>query len=251
MSISADQVVRYTTAIALPEIEFESAEASTTVDIPAGKAVVVVGSQLTEFAPAVDVSSRSAIADSLLLAQLAANKGAPANDVFAWYNKYTEVLMNLGWRLTNADFQAQALHSRDADVHEEIIPIVTALLGPQVAAVSLVVDILKGLRNMDKGQPWITLFDQNSSHASGAKFQISYVDMGADGNPAVSAAFFSIQAERSVTQVLFLKFSEQRAELRKASGDMSISASLLAAAGPAIGARVREFVGRFVSNVDI
>jgi hypothetical protein len=47
---------------------------------------VVVGSQLTEFSANVSADARSAIADSMLIAQLAANKAADAAaDVFAWY----------------------------------------------------------------------------------------------------------------------------------------------------------------------
>lgn len=254
MPKSPGQVVEYATTVDLPETgpQYESAAPAASVEIPSGQAVVAVGSQLTEFTSAVAASVRRAIADSLLLAQLAANKAAAQNDdIFNWYNQYTGALMRLGWNLKNADFQAQAIHSRNADLHEEIIPIVGAMLGPHVAAASLAMSVLKGLQNMNKGQPWIKLFERNSSHASGAKFQISYVDMNAHGDPSVTTAFFSIHADRAVTQVLFLKFAEHRAELRKASGDMSISTGLLNAAGPAIGQRVQSFVADFVSNVEI
>lgn len=254
MTKSPGQVVEYITTVDLPDTgpQYESAAPAASVDIPSGQAVVAVGSQLTEFTPAVAAGVRRAIADSLLLAQLAANKAAGQNnDIFNWYNQYTGALMKLGWILKDADFQAQAIHSRNADLHEEIIPILTAMLAPQVAAASLAISVLKGLHNMDKSQPWIKLFERNSSHASGAKFQVSYVDMNAQGDPSVTTAFFGIQADRAVTQVLFLKFAEHRAELRKASGDMSISTGLLNAAGPAIGQRVQSFVVDFVSNVEI
>lgn len=250
MGQSPGQIVEYATTVALPDIgpRFESAA---TVDIPSGQAVVAVGSQLTEFTPAVSADVRRAITDSLLLAQLAANKAAAENDIFSWYNQYTGALMRLGWNLKNADFQAQAIHTRNADLHEEIIPIIAAMLGNTVAAASLAMSVLKGLQNMNKDQPWIKLFERNSSHASGAKFQIGYVDMNAQGDPAITTAFFSIQADRAVTQVLFLKFSEHEATLRKASGDMSISTGLLTQAGAAISQRVQSFVIDFVSNVEI
>jgi hypothetical protein len=254
MRQSPGQVVEYATTVALPDTgpQYESAAPAASVDIPSGQAVVAVGSQLTEFMPAVTAGVRRAITDSLLLAQLAANKAAAdSNDIFNWYNQYTGALMKLGWNLKNADFQAQAIHSRNADLHEEIIPIIGAMLGNTVAAASLAMSVLNGLQNMNKNQPWIKLFERNSSHASGAKFQISYVDMNAQGDPSVTTAFFSIHADRAVTQVLFLKFAEHEATLRKASGDMSISTGLLTAAGSAISNRVQNFVVDFVSNVEI
>ena len=70
--------------------EFESAP-----DFSIQRQAVAVGSQLTEFTPAVSTGTRSAISNSLLLAQLAANQAA---DEFAWYGKYSEVLQHIGWQ---------------------------------------------------------------------------------------------------------------------------------------------------------
>src|SRR5476649_486751 len=61
---------------------------------------VSVGSQLTEFTANVPPDVRAAVSDSMLLAQLAANKAASTDNsagVFAWYDKYREVLEGIGW----------------------------------------------------------------------------------------------------------------------------------------------------------
>jgi hypothetical protein len=168
-----------------------------------------------------------------------------------WYGKYNDTLQNTGWNLAEAEFQNQTIQNKNANVHEEIIPIITAMLGPQVAAVSMVVNVLRGLQNMNKDSPWITLFDRSSEHASGAKFQVSYVDLDAGGNPRIKAMYFGVLAERSVTQVLFFKFAGQRAELRKASSTMSASVDLLNATKPKIASRVQEFIAEFVAKVEI
>ena len=74
----------YLMSLELPEpeaSEFESAP-----DFTTQPQAVAVGSQLTEFTAAVSTDARSAISNTLLLAQLAANKAADqAADVFAWY----------------------------------------------------------------------------------------------------------------------------------------------------------------------
>jgi hypothetical protein len=258
MASSANQVVQFVQNLDLPEPgpRFESVspgpDIAAEIEASSGQVLVAVGSQLAEFDPAVAAGVRGALANNLLLAQLAANKAASqSNDMATWYGKYNDTLQNTGWNLAEAEFQNQTIQNKNANVHEEIIPIITAMLGPQVAAVSMVVNVLKGLQNMNKDSPWITLFDRSSEHASGAKFQVSYVDLDAGGNPRIKAMYFGVLAERSVTQVLFFKFAGQRAELRKASSTMSASVDLLNATKPKIASRVQEFIAEFVAKVEI
>ena len=193
-----------------------------------------------------------AIADSILLAQLAANKAAgEAQDVFRWYDKYVEVLQNIGWQIRDVDFQTQTVTDKNAGMHKAIIPVITAILGPHAAAASIVLSVLNGLREIDTSTPWITLFDRASQHAHGAKFQVSYVDADAHGHPEITLLSLGIRANRTITQVLFFKFSSEDAELKKASGKMAVSMQRLNSARDAIAERVQPFIADFVKNVEI
>lgn len=243
--------VDYVLSLNLPKAgpRFETARAP---KFSSGREALAVGAQLAEFADAVAVGVRAPIADSILLAQLAANKAAGASpDVFQWYDKYIEVLQNIGWQVHDIEFQTHTLGEVNANVHKEIIPVITAMLGPQAAAASLVVSVLKGLDAMDAGTPWITLFDRSSQHAHGAKFQVSYVDVDADGQPEIKLICFGLRAERTIVQVLFFKFADQSAELRTGSARVRISMERLNAAKQAIADRVQAFVGEFVQNIAI
>ena len=42
-------------------------------------------------------------------------------DVFAWYNKYVEVLVNIGWQVRDLDFRIQAEITQNVDMHKAII----------------------------------------------------------------------------------------------------------------------------------
>jgi hypothetical protein len=69
---------------------------------------VAAGARLAEFTDAVPAEVRGAIAASILLAHLAANKAAgESEDVFRWYDKYVEALQNIGWPLRDVDFPTQ------------------------------------------------------------------------------------------------------------------------------------------------
>ena len=222
------------------------------IEFSAVPQAVVVGSQLTEFSTNVSADARSAIADSMLIAQLAANKAADAaGDVFAWYRKYIEVLQKVGWTVQDMEFQTQQVSDTNLGVHNAIIPVVVAMLGPAVAAASLVVSVLNGLQEMDKNSPWITMFDRASQHSHGAKFQVGYVDADASGAPLINAMCFGIDAKRTVTQVLFFKFSQDSAELQKANGKLGMSLAQLDEARDVIAKRVHPFIADYVKDLDI
>jgi hypothetical protein len=234
-----------------PGPTFESA-ATIEHEFSSARQAVAVGSQIAEFTETVPSTVRGPIANSLLLAQLAADKAtAQSPDVFDWYEKYSQVLRGIGWQVRDVDFATQTVGNTNAAVHKEIIPVLTALLGPQMAAVSIVIGVLQGLQNMEANSPWITLFDRTSRHAAGAKFQVTYVDADAQGQPEITLVCFGITAERTITQVLFFKFSAQRAELKTGTTRLAVSLERLHADKEAIAGRVKTFIAEFVQNIEI
>lgn len=254
MSKSAKAIHEFVMTLDLPEVgpRFESANEPAPPQFTDKRELVAVGPQLAEFSDAVPADLRPLISNSMLLAQLAANKAtAQAATVFEWHTKYREVLSNIGWQAHGSEEQVQDVSNKNLGVHKAIIPVLTAMLGPAVAATSMVISVLEGLNEMDASSPWITLFDQSSQHAKGAKFQISYVDADEHGAPAISLLAFSVQAERTITQVLFFKFSSQKAELRKSTSTLATTAARLTADKEVIAGRVQNFIADFVKNIEI
>ena len=216
------------------------------------KEVVAVGPQLTEFSDSVPADLRPAISNSMLLAQLAADKATGEDqDVMQWHAKYRDVLKKVGWQLADSEDRKRVITDKDLTVHQAIIPVLTTLLGPAAAATSMVVTVLKGLQEMDKESPWITLFDRESQHVSGAKFQISYVDADESGAASVKLLSCTIEAERKITQVLFFKFSSQRAEMRDRQTLLSTNRDVLESGNEAIARKVGVFINEFVENIEI
>lgn len=241
----------YVRALELPDAS-PVLESSGGARFSTGPEGVAVGSQLVEFTGQVSQDLRGAIADSMLLAQLAASKAAADSpDVFRWYDKYVEVLQRVGWQLREVEFQKQALSDSGASLHEAIIPVIAAMLGPQAAAASLVLGVLNGLRDMDRNAPWITLVDRASRHGHGAKLQVGYVDANDRGEPVVTLACFGINASQTITQVLFFKHRAQNAELKKATGTMAAQLARLESARDAMANRVAPFVSDYIAKLDI
>ena len=253
MTATVESTRAYVSNLELPpRLEAAGDDDQTPVQFGAEPQAVVIGAQIAEFAEGVDAGTRAAVADSLLIAQLAANKAADsATNVMAWYRKYVDVLQNLGWIVGDMEFKEQTVSDTDAGVHTAIIPVITSMLVPGSAALSMVLSVLNGLHEMDKSSKWITLFDSASQHARGAKFQFSHVDADDNGNPRISALCFGLLANHTVTQVLFFKFSQDQVTLESANGSLSMTAQQLDAVSDTIAARVRPFVNEFVKNLDI
>lgn len=212
---------------------------------------VAIGSQITEFSNNVPADLRPHIANSLLLAQLAASKsiekGGATSD---WYKKYTEVLAKIGW-LVEGDLNTEhEIEGTGSQVHKAIMPVITTALGGAAAA-SLIIPLLKGLENMNQGNPWLTLFDRESKRASANQFQICHVSSENGTAPKLVIVCFGLDASKSVTQVLFFKFSNTSGTLTHSQTELSIQPAILNGSKDAIQAKVATHLSSFISDIEI
>ena len=152
---------------------------------------------------------------------------------------------------SDLQFSDQSVTDTTLSVDKAIIPVVTALLGLGAAALPVILAVLNGLQNMAADSPWIVVFDQESQHASGAKFQIAAVGMDTNNDPAIALSCVSIDAARSVTQVLFFKLSDESVRMRVASDQLTTSGNLLEVSKDDIASCVTAFVSDFIKNIEI
>lgn len=215
---------------------------------------IAIGSQLAEFSERVSPAQRAAVADCLLLAQLASNKATEQSpDLMIWYRKYVDVLQGIGWTVQGMNLEDQHASAIDLHVHNAIIPVLSAMLGPAVMAASLVVKVLEGLQEMDRSTPWITLFSRSSQHASGAKFQLGFVDTGAgDGiDLQVRLVAVAIDTTGTITQVLFFKLSGQDARIKAGQTQLGIVGGRLEAIRSAVADRVNPFLASNLAKIEL
>ena len=213
---------------------------------------VTIGSQLAGFAENISAELRPQISNSFLMAQLAANKHVDVSEgkSKAWYQKYIQVLSNIGWLIEGDASSVREIKGTALNVHKEIIPVLVAALGPAAAAASTVLSILNGLAEMDKDNPWITLFERESQRVSANQFQISYASVE-NGEPRITLVCFELNASHSVTQVLFFKFKNSHANLKHFEMKMSINKNVFHVAEPIVTKRIEDFVIEYIKNIKI
>lgn len=217
-----------------------------------GKQALVVNSQLAAFDGEVPLSLRSTISYGLLLGQLAADKASPGGiEPLTWFEKYNEVMGRIGWSVTRVEMTEQEISDKNAELHKAIIPVLTTALGPGVAAGAIILAALKGLEDMNKDSPWLTLFQRKSQTVKGAKFGLTAVDAGADGGAQIKTVFFGIKATSTITQVLFVKVATSGATVKNALSETMLSAKVLEDTKDALTAKITPFVTENIRNIDI
>ena len=213
---------------------------------------VTVGSQLAGFAAGIDAELRQNISNAFLLAQLAANRriedtgGSPKD----WYKMYISVLTNIGWTLEGNASAERDITGTTLQVHEQIIPVITAALGPAASAASTIISILNGLKEMNKDTPWITLFHRESQRVRANQFQVSYATK--EGmKPRITLLGFEFEAEKSVTQVLFFTFGSSEAKLKNFEVKLSLDEDVFAIVKDQIKAKIANYITGYVSDIEI
>jgi hypothetical protein len=214
---------------------------------------VTVGSQIAGFAANVPADIRPQISNSFLLAQLAANRDIQDNGggTKEWYEKYVEVLTKIGWLLEDKQESMRQVSSSDLNLHKEVIPLLVTVLGTSLPAAVVVTSVLKSLSEMNKNQPWITLFDRESQRASANQFQVSYASVDEKGFPRISLVCFVLDASRSVTQVLFFKFSATNATISHFGAELGINPTVFDRSIQVVENRITDYVANYVENIEI
>jgi hypothetical protein len=213
---------------------------------------VAIGSQIASFSDALGADMKADISNGFLFAQQVADKRVADMEnatSLDWYASYVDVLSRIGWNRENQSNTLQEISGRSGDLHKEIIPIVTAALGPAGAAAA-VVTVLQGLQNMNKSSPWITLFSQSSQRATANQFQVSHAFLE-DGVPRINLVAFELSAQRQITQVLFFKLSSNDASLRKFETKMSVDNTIFSGAAPILAQRLQERTKEFILSIPL
>lgn len=214
---------------------------------------VVVGSDVVSFVGGVEADLRSAVANSLLLAQLAARKKVPDGErIFDWYDAYFDTLQGMGWGLAAGGFSKVEESAQGFEVHEKIMLVAASLLGPgatvALAVVQATVDALKAA-GADNG--WITIFDRETLHASAARFQMAIVQPAEGVEVVLKLMAFGIEAKKTVTQVLLFRIKKSQAMLRKNEATLGMARDTLLDVAEDIRVRVRDFQRAFIASVEI
>jgi hypothetical protein len=187
---------------------------------------VVAGSEVVSFTESVEAEFREIISDSALVAQFGANaKYKVEQDPIAWFDHYYSILGGMGWVTQSRETAEYQFEKDGLEVHEAVLEVVEAFLGPIPGAAKLVKIALGSLAKMDDS-PLITLFNKQSEKANVGRFQFTLVRQ--EGSSFLADGMsFGIKAKKNVTQILFFKLHSAEAKMRRSLAKVSIGADAL------------------------
>jgi hypothetical protein len=210
----------------------------------------VVGAGLFSFAQGVTAETRQGISDSALLAQLVANKKVSAEEnPLEWFAAYFDVLQKVGWTVQESTWTDYTAQGTAVEVHDKILEVMTAVLGPSAAAIAVITATIHALSGMNPNSAWMTLFNRESQKARLARFQIGLVEKEENSDIFVSLLACLIEAHNDITQVLFFKFKNAGATFRANSGKVSINRTSLNDLGPSIRDKIHAYQTNYLSSI--
>ena len=216
-------------------------------DLPDG---IVTGSNLIQFPKEASAEIKSSVALCLLAAQRVAANDQVVASPQQWIERHNTVLKNLNWHIESGGAVNSQFDSINVAIHEAIIPFLTAAFGGAVAAGALIITALRQLKEMDKGSPWITLFDRESRRFDVTEYQFSVVEVAGDlVRLRLASARFDASFGR--TQVLFVKVNQERAKFDAANQTLSANAGLLAEMNDSLKAKLAGFTKTFIQNLPV
>lgn len=213
---------------------------------------LVVGSGLVIATQKVPVQVREDLINCTLFAQLVATaEVGDATKVTEWYTAYFGALSALGWAQSDQRFEKYHFESSGAIAHEAVMPVVTALLGPQATALTVLQAAFDGLKTMNENSPWVTLFEHHSRQERSAHFQVATAEVAEGGVLQIALVAFDLQAQTELLQVLFFKFNKAKTTLNYSSGKATIYEAALAGQREALAARLAAYRTAYVGQVKL
>jgi hypothetical protein len=226
----------------------EDAAAVNTIDIDNLPNGIVAGSNLIQFPASASPELKSSVALSLLAAQRVATNDPVVLSPSQWLERHNTVLQNLNWRKEKGGVAKSSFDSVNVAVHQAIIPFLVAAFGGAVAAGALIITALKQLQEMNKDQPWITLFDRESRRFDVTEYQFSVVEVVGD-TVRLNLAAARLDASFGRTQVLFFKLKKEKAEFEQASQSFSTEAALLAEMNADLKVKLLKLTKSFIRSL--
>ncbi|PJR08743.1 hypothetical protein [Sinorhizobium meliloti] len=207
-------------------------ESVATVESPPGlnldklPSAVVSGTALIDFSGVPSLPVRAGVSEALLFASRVATTSMKAgNDEDDWLAAYTSNLAKLGFGISGAAVTKSAFKKAGLEVHKAIIPFLTVAFGG--AAIGPV--ILAGLQNlqdMNKDEPWITLFDRQTRRFNASEMHFAAAT-STDTETTVRYAVARLYVATQKTAVLFFKLTKAEAEFESTTKTLIGNNSLL------------------------
>ncbi len=206
--------IDYINSLDLAELPFDTSKFSKTVvqESDENSAYVTAGG-IVSFVAGLAMLQKQDVLNSTLLAQLAANKAFNREtQTVAWFNKYREVLENVGWVVGSFDFTRYQSSGSTFTVETVVMQLIAAIATQNALLVTQA--SIAAIKAMSAGSKQFAIWDSTTHNSSNGNFQIAPC-VNSDGNVAMALGAFYFSSETVDSQFLWFSYSSSRIDLYK------------------------------------
>lgn len=204
---------------------------------------------VVSFASEVNGQRRKDVLNSVLLAQLAANKQFPEDaQILDWHKTFIKVLNNLGWAIQEAEFSTFEAKADVFEVQNAIIEILTKAFGGSFQAV--ITSTLGSIKAMSDQDGKITAFEKNTHSVSKGAFQIALATE-TNETVAMQLGVFLLTSSNEIKKILFFKSTKDKTRLDYCSRTGTLNEDIYATARQSIADKLSDKINHFVAEIDI
>ena len=228
-------------------------------DVPANEdnknsAVVDAGS-LISFTDKLTGLQKEDVQNSTLLAQLAANTdvkkkgGTRESMVSAWYDKYIEVLNNIGWIITGFAMHEYKTKDDSFTLDKAVLDIAEAVAsGNELKMMTATMGALGSLAD-ESGQ--MNLFNKSSTQGGDSNFQIAPCDVGNDGSVIMILTGTAATSKIVSTRFLWIKRDKKETSVHASANKVVLNEKVYAYVRDDIITKLAGHGVDYVRNLDV
>ncbi|MES2044606.1 MAG: hypothetical protein V4475_12065 [Pseudomonadota bacterium] len=222
-------------------------EAPTGLDLDKLPPAVVSGTTLIDFSQVPSMAVRAGVSEAMLFAsRVATTATKPGDDEDDWLAAYTSNLGKLGFGIAGTAVTKSSFKKTGLEVHKAIIPFLTIAFGG-AAIGPIILAGLQNLQDMNKDEPWITLFSQQTRRFDASEMHFAAVS-STDTETTVRYAIARLHVATKETSVLFFKLSKAQAEFESATKTLTANNSLLALMESALRTKLAALSTSFIAE---
>lgn len=213
--------------------------------LPSNARAVVNANALLSFVDGVSPTEQE---DVLFSVQLAVRAASGSYDRFtqtqAWYQKYTEVLENLGWFVEQFAFAPYRQEEGEIRMDRAALAVVAAIATQNQLLV--VQESIKALEKLAEDDGTLRLFDFHTATRTSGNFQVGSVQRADNGALALALGAFHFRCHDSRRRFLFFSWGSQQVNFWTAAQKLTLNtafyAPLRAAVRRKLGADALDYI---------
>jgi N-acetyl-anhydromuramyl-L-alanine amidase AmpD len=204
---------------------------------------------LVSFVSDVNGQRRDDVLNSVLLAQLAANRQFPAEDqLLDWYKAFVGVLNKIGWVIEEAEFSTFESSGTVFDVQNAIIDILTTAFGGSFMA--LITRTLSAIKGLSDSNGKITAFEKNTHSISKGGFQIGLVKEE-NNTVYLQIGTFMLTSSNEIRRILFFKSTNDKTSLSYCSRTGTLNEEVYATIRSSVQQKLGLKADEFITGIEI